>query len=557
MMKTVAFKKQKRKIGRKIQIVLAIIFFFNMILSCTSADFQTEMEKKQTVILQEYFLESVKGKTLYFVKVNPSPAAIKAENVSYITDFSGMKAQAAAIPIPAADGRNFGSSTARVPMIIANSVKPVKQKAIQNSQNTENLEKKLEIGKSKKQIFIDCDSSLSAYKIAQATLRAVGAECLVWVVDGNFQGDGCEKIAENAKISQETVDFLSQKFDEICPKIRAIFGRESDEIYARYSEKSRWEKSPIITDSRVNIVVYDIGSDFPSDGVLGYFHSRDYFASEKHLAEQGFFYKSPSLSASNEGKFIYLDAFSAQSKPVAAASTLAHEFAHMVSYGEKTMKRGIKTSAEYEEMMAMLAEDALQSALGVPNSESPEARLPFFAARYAEIGLEYRESTDGYFDILSYASNFSFGAWLARNFGGAALISKMAKSALSGFDCALSAVNELNGENYSARDLLLLYAKSCTIKSASFSHNRALSGDYPFRAIDLWNLGADLEENSEYVRQGYYSYTGCTLFAPSARLELRPYGMSLSKVGKIESDDAFVTIITGGKSDEVWQLLVE
>ena len=528
------------------------ICIFTLVLvlcSCTSSKSIQKLPRtignQKTIFLRDYFGEDVSGKTLYFVKVNPSKVVVPASASSYVSSVEGISLFVSENQtLHDSNGYSFGSSSVRVPMINASALKPVSVSSKEKSVYVPEVGRVLEKGRSKKDIFVDSSSSLSSYEKKSALLRAIGENCLVWALDDDF--------------SQETAEFLAKKFDEICPKVREIFGHESDEYYSWYSSFQGWEKSPM-AEKRVNIVVYDIGGgDFSAkDGVMGYFHSRDYFASAQRLSVQGYAYENEMLCASNEGKYIYLDASFAEEKPLVAVSTLAHEFQHMVSYGVKTISQGISTSAAHEEMMSMLCEDALQSVIGLSDSDSPEARLPFFEARYAEIGLEYRESADGYYDILSYASNYAFGSWLVRNFGGIKLLSCMAKNSLSGFECALSAVNSISTSSYSARELLLLYAKACVLKSAQFSHKNSVSGKYPFKSIDLWNLDKDLPKNTEYVEHGYYSYSGCTLFSPSSRFEIRPYGMTLVKVGKITSSKACVTISTGGKSDEVWELFVE
>lgn len=505
-------------------------------------------EKIQTIRLSDYFGEDVSGKSLYFIKINPTNSVIKAEDVSYIAHFSGIERATPPMQNERFSTLDFSSHRLRVPMIKAQSIKPAR--TAKTPEPPSFFAQPLVEGETRRELFVDKNQSLSVYKLAGATLRSIGTECLVWVVDGNFAGE-----SENAPITAELSADIAAKFDEMCPKIRAIFGHESDEIYAHYGDNG-WEKMRP-RDPRVNIVIYDIGADCGADGgVQGYFYSRDYFSSAKNLSRQGFEYKNPELCASNEGKFIYLDAASVAKKRESAYSTLAHEFQHMVSYGVKTMQKGISTTAFHEEMMSLLCEDMLQDSLGVPADESVAARLPFFEAHYSEIGLEYRESFDGYFDILSYAANYAFGSWLVRNFGGTALLYEMAHNDFSGFDCALSAVNAVNKTAFSAQDMLLLYAQGCALKSAPYSHNRAVfDGTFALKAIDLWNLG--LSQNAEYVQNGYFSYSGCTLFAPDARLELRPYGMTLSKAGKIQNEEASITIVSGKPTAEVWRLFAE
>ena len=134
------------------------------------------------------------------------------------------------------------------------------------------------------------------------------------------------------------------------------------------------------TGTMINIVIYDIGNDFAkatSGTIVGYFHSKDYYA--------------PGIANySNSGKYLYLDSYFASCIPAMTYSTLAHEFQHMINWNMKHIQKGLKASY------------------------TPKNRLATFENYYRYSGLEYNNSAT----LVSYASVYAFGAWLVREFGG-------------------------------------------------------------------------------------------------------------------------------------------
>jgi len=553
-------------------ITVPLLAILLIAISCCSTNiFEPDISiASKTISLREYFGKEVKGKTLYLIKTNPFQTTIYASQTPYITQTSGIELTKKETSNDYyAEEPSYATSTkathAVLPMIKASSVALEKHsnrvidKAIIKDSQVEQI--KAVEGETEKEIYIDSDSNISSYKSARAILRAIGENCYVWVIDGfyysdstgshNFTGDYAKysyTSTSDEQLTQEQVKAFANKFDEIYPLLQDVFGKESDEINY-YSDG--WIKKPMSylsdTGTKVNIVLYDIGADHSSDdssGVLGYFYSRDYYPNGKHINELGYDYSGSysALKYSNEGKYFYIDAYSAAADPISAYSTIAHEAQHMISYGVKTLEKGIATTTAHEEMMSMLCEDIFQTYLNVVNDESPEARLPFFEGCYRYAGLEYRNESSNY-AVLSYATNYAFASWLIRNFGGVDLIREMARNDYEGISCIVSAVNRVNSASYTINDLITMYAKACVLQSYSYTHNKEVyDSKYPLRAIDLWKLGDELSINDEYVKQGYYSYTGCKLYDYNAKYDLRPYGMLLVKVGKIVSDEATINL---------------
>ncbi|MCR5605460.1 MAG: hypothetical protein K6F69_01415, partial [Treponema sp.] len=103
-----------------------------------------------------------------------------------------------------------------------------------------------------------------------------------------------------------------------------------------------------------------------------------------------------------------------------------------------------------------------------------------------------------------YANAYAFGAWLCRNYGGAALVKKMLSNDYTNNECIVNAVNTLNSTSYTFDDLFAQFIKGCLNDSSyTFNKNAAQtvtfsSGSttytYPMSAINFW----DTSSNSMY-----------------------------------------------------------
>ena len=265
----------------------------------------------------------------------------------------------------------------------------------------------------------------SQYTKRRATLRAVGTNCYIWILNDNFT----DKTVSGDKITQTKAAELAEKFDSMYQKIRDVFGEESDEIISAYGFNDI--STACDTGTKVNIVVYDIEDDYTTgqaSGVAGYFWPKDYYtATEKPTS------RDDVLPLSNEGKYFYVDSGFLNEYPDMIYSTLAHEFQHMINFGQKTMKSMqtatkesdvVSSSTWSNEMMSMVCEDMIQQHLGISEADSPISRLIFFAQGYYNSGLtEWLTGDDVAF---SYAGAYAFGAYLARNYGGTSLIKQIA-----------------------------------------------------------------------------------------------------------------------------------
>lgn len=387
-------------------------------------------------------------------------------------------------------------------------------------------------------LFVDTEytMTLSNFEQKPATLRAAGTYCYVWVLDDYYAEE-----AEENRVNSAIAEKYAQAFDTMYPMIRNVFGKESDKLYVGNNLMNMNTYSP--TGTKVNIVIYDIGADYNNvekyqTGVVGYFYSKDYG------------YNNGTINTkSNSGKYFYVDSGYINESFDRTVSTLAHEFQHMIGFNQKNLLNKKSSETWYSEMLSMLCEDLMQEHLAIGDGNSPKGRTQTFNALYFYSGIsEYNESNP----TVSYATAYSFGSFLARNFGGAALVQKISTNSSVNEDSILDAVNSLNGTSYTYDYLFEKYLLALAGKS-SFTHNRdavcTLSYTdkpysegspyrYPMKAYDIYSddWAFDLSVYSSALSG---TCNGPYVFKKSQKLDLRPdNGISIHLIGTNNSGSA-------------------
>lgn len=287
-----------------------------------------------------------------------------------------------------------------------------------------------------KEIYVDIKNpsnpgDISKFAKKKATLQAVGEKCYVWVVNG-YLGTGFNQI--DADMAKK----LQKEFDGFYEYVRYVFGEESDNLITGSGTIP-------MPDTKVNIVVYDILEDATSTqtgGVLGYFYSKDYYTYS---------------DISNGGKYFYVDSYFTKKWPQEIYSTLAHEFQHMISFNVKNLKQHAHGYSGYNEMLSMLCEDMLQDKMGLSNADSPKGRFGNFVSSYYRYGI-FDEPVDAHY----YSVAYMFGAFLARNYGGAKLVQRMAQNSQVNAASITAALQAL-GYNETFESVFREYAKALVL----------------------------------------------------------------------------------------------
>lgn len=423
------------------------------------------------------------GKTLYYTLVNPENATIGYKKLRKVVK-SALITETPSVPgFPhmSLDGTTAGATGKRhfVGEKLPEFDFAPARAATTGTQGTTSVVADYDIGATK-EIYVDTDESVSKFEMKNATLRAKGEKCYVWVVDDYYS-----ETAGGNKVGSEIAEGYAEKFDAMYPVITNVFGNESDKIIDYDTETTTDIETVSDTGKKVNIVIYDIGADYKDEetvstvGIVGYFYAKDYYRTKNPL------YSGTVIGKSNIGKYFYIDSGYANANFDDTISTLAHEFQHMVNFNMKNIQHNLSPDTSYNEMLSMLCEDMMQEFLEIDDDNSPKSRIKDFNALYFGSGIrEYRDDSNA---ALSYATSYAFGAWLCRQYGGATLVKAMMENEYADNESIVSAVNSVNGTSYTFDDLFGQFL-------------RALHGD------STYTLNKDAKEEEEYNEYGTQYY---------------------------------------------------
>lgn len=506
------------------------------------------------------------GKTIYLTKTNPTSSAISSSYTRYVTGASGISLSSGDITSSSSSSGSSSSPTFPgtsgprhcISLSLTDALPQIEESSSRSA--TSSITKvtpasytQSDVGSATRSIYIDQDSDISTFKAETAILRALGEYCYVWVVSDNWTSSS----ASGEKINSEIAEKIASNFDSMYLKIRNVFGEESNYLSSNTSLTSQIAMSDYSeTGEIVNIVIYDIGKDYSnntnSGSVVGYFYAKDYF----YLSNPSSVYKY-----SNKGKYFYVDAYFAVAYTSTVYSTLAHEFQHMIDFGVKSMENKLSSSTSWNEMKSMLCEDIMYETLCELDSDfseddSPVSRLPLFNRHYYDVGLEYKESSPEVY--YSYSNNYAFGAWLVRNNGGISLLHEIATNAYTDEKSLLNALSTTGASSTTMEDLLKNYTIACVLSKENSGFATSLTDSlltlngysYSLNAIDLWNLASALPETYSECKSStsYYKFDGPALYGYNSQVTLRPYGITLQKVGIATSDTVTINFNTSSIS---------
>lgn len=452
-------------------------------------------------------------------------------------------------PVLGAAGGAGRSAVEGLPAVVAEPMRTVKAIAA----SVDNSEKSLWVDIPATKTGFSEKSSDGKYTKRPATLRAVGNYCYIWVLDSYFAST-----SSGSKISSEKAKALADKFDALYPLVRDVFGKESDKMIDTRDLVDISSGSD--TGTKVNIVVYDIEGDYKADqqgGTLGYFWAKDYYTAAA-AKESG----DATIGLTNCGKYFYVDSYFLNEAPLMLYSTLAHEFQHMINFGQKTMRSMETAQTEAQalvsqtwsnEMMSMVCEDMVQEYLGVQDKDSPIARLPWFCQYYYLSGLT--DWLGGNYVQVSYAGAYAFGAYLARNYGGKELITQIATNKYVDQEAITQALKSI-GEKETFESVFEKYAQALVLDNAppaanAPSFNKSVPGigeGKRMKAIDIFKV--------QYQDEELYPILLDT--NANSRVDLRPYGFTLHSIGYTKSaEDIQLTFSSPVEDKEKVYILVQ
>jgi hypothetical protein len=274
----------------------------------------------------------------------------------------------------------------------------------------------------------------------------------VWVADDCWTDGGTKQLL----VDQEQTDALAAKFlaaageDDIFHWLTNILGRE-------------WGPSSydnlIGANNEITILIYDIAGDdggiVSNGGYLGAFYSRDNYTkdTESQSNQRIMFYLDPVFGHADSGTWHITDTW-----PSLLVSTLAHEFQHMIHFYQKTVRLAGEGEDEVwlNEMCSLLAEDLVADKLGgagprgVPGTDgtagsanNQDGRLPLYNYYNDASLIEWLPYP---YCLVNYSTAYAFGAYLARNYGGAALLRGLVLNPYTDYRAVEAAAASLRGK---------------------------------------------------------------------------------------------------------------
>jgi hypothetical protein len=362
------------------------------------------------------------------------------------------------------------------------------------------------VGASTKRFWVE--DANGAWIEIDTTLRAEGTYSTIWVADANFSNLSIS--LRNNKITPAQAQKLAEKFDVIYRYETPLFGYE----YGGGIPSSDPHYGGVDGDPKIKILVYDIGYDYQptqSQGIFGYFWSKDFY-DQSRLGTS---------TKTNKAELFYIDAYFTNLYPEGAYSTLAHEFQHMINYNEKTLRlstpgKQVNSDVWYNEMLSMLAEDTIGPLIGVPTDNSRHViqnRMSLFVASYPESGV--KDWLSGNSTLASYAGAYAFGAYLARNFGGADLVHAIMKNDTTN-EASITAALASRAAGMTFKSALSRYGEALVYSGTALPDGmlsfdktvttRISDTEYTFTGFDLWNIPNRLSGTEIMVGNDYYSF---------------------------------------------------
>lgn len=394
------------------------------------------------------------------------------------------------------------------------------------------------IGAVKKFFVYDSDEEGNkAFSEVSMRLKASGKHCLIWCEDSLKVDDGSLKIKT-----------LQEKFDRIYALETALFGTCSD-----YTVK---DTAKFITNANEKIYIIVVPMD---DSTGGYFSTLDMYTESyivKYNEENNVDYKT------NEARMFYINS-DMLDEMEECASALTHEFQHMLRFICDEIVKGVKTPDWYDEMLSQLAEDIFSGYLNLKTESTAISKLELFKM-FTNFGVTYWNNDDPVNNQASYSVNYAFGAYLLRNYGGAALLAALTSHDTPGtgkevINNAFSILGLKNndGGDLTFEDAAAAFYQVCIYTSKEdadkgMSLNKEVKfsvGDITVTApaIDLMNIRSSQGELISESSVMPFPYSEIIKSDDYAAVQLHPYGFILSDLARDDEMSGEKPIRNAGK----------
>lgn len=378
--------------------------------------------------------------------------------------------------------------------------------------------------------FLNTSTSDKIPSTLRKIVSAVNGRTLnIWVADDCWEATGSGKAYY---VNQSMIDILADKFllsgddNDIYEWVTEIFGQE----WGSHSYDNL-----IGVTNQIDILLYDIdGDNSTTGGVLGYFWAKDNFlkSSVANSNEKIMFYIDAVLYATHDGTWEITDKW-----PQEIISTLTHEFQHLVHFYQKIIVNNARYTEKWlNEMASLAAEDLVAEraevngprgvsfgTAGPGTGGNVSGRLPLYNYRNT---LPLTIWTGGDDDLGSYSTAYAFGAYIARNYGGAKLFRDIVQNPFGNYRAVLDSVKNNGGSsNLTFGDILRNWGVSVLLsdKTSMPAPLRFNTGTW-FTDVLGYNLGS-----INHFNYSYSSTTGPFIY-PIADLENLDYMSSSSNL---------------------------
>jgi hypothetical protein len=438
-------------------------------------------------------LDGLSNNAIYLVKVNTSNNTVSAANTGGSSGSSVSVVSGNVLPTPD-DAPKIRMGHPAADKFHANPP-PFERKSLQRSETSLASSVVYSVG-AVKQFWVEKNLDKNDWVQKSATLVKQGTCGNIWVMN------------DLTTFTFAQAQAMADKFDEIYPIETSLLGYEYGGGPGGNGGKD--------SDTRIQILVYDIGYN-PAGTTLGYFWGKDYYDQDT------LDYNKLNIKT-NLAEIFYLNGNAEAYTKFGADqlySTLVHEFQHMINFNVKYVKNGKNSDNWYNEMLSMLAEDVISPLIGIDslNEGHPiKARIPTFLAHYHLSGITEWGPTGNQLD--SYATAYTFGAYLLRNYGGASLLQAMLANNLTNIESVTAALKTVVGSGLSFEEAVRRYGEalvfSGTLPADVHSFDKTVTktiGAYPYTAAKF-NIWSDFGSNklkifgaNEKVTMRQYSLT--------------------------------------------------
>jgi hypothetical protein len=356
-----------------------------------------------------------------------------------------------------------------------------------------------------KNFWVESTFSNGPFVEKSATLRAQGTYCNVWVIE-NW----------GASVTTARAQTLAAIFDQIYPLETKILG------YEYGGGPGAAVPGGKDGDPKIQILVYDFyGNSGGSGNTAGFYWSKDFYPQSELESQK-----------TNLAEIFYISAKHLNDFPDSIYSTLVHEFQHMINFNVKNIQHSVNSGAWYNEMLSMMAEDMISPLIGIgpKNPGHPIiGRISHFLTSYHNEGVTLWQNGDDALDSYSY--KYAFGAYLARNYGGAELVKNILANDSVDDASIVAALKQTTG------DTSIDFTYTVEKFAEAFIFNDPEDGRATFNKTDTKTIGGttytftgfDIWNNYFVDATHYYPWSGPDIYTLASHPTMQAYSVFLQR----------------------------